>query len=213
MPKIIQLNNSESNDWLKVTEQVLRGGGVIGFPTDTYYGLGADPFNPTAIEKIFTIKAREKNKPILLLIGDIEQLSQVTKKVSKEARILMKSFWPGPLTLLFEARNDLPNNLLGDGNTIGVRLPDSIVVSQLLRRIKKPITATSANASGQMGCKSGDEVSKALGEKLDLVLDGGHSPGGKASTIIDTSCYPPKLIRDGVIEKKEIETALNILLD
>lgn len=213
MPKIFQVNNSESEDWLKFAEQVLDSGGVIGFPTDTYYGLGANPFDSAAIDKIFEIKSREKNKPILLLIGDIEQLSQVVKKVSKEAQILMKSFWPGPLTLLFEAKKDLPKNLLGNGHTIGVRFPDNLVVAQLLRKTGKPITATSANTSGEASCESGEGLISALGNKLDLILDGGRSPGGKASTIVDTSCYPPRLIRDGVLERKEIEAALNVLLD
>jgi len=213
MPKIIQVNKLESEDWLQITANVLDSSGVIGFPTDTFYGLGANPFDSTAIDKIFTIKSRDKGKPILLLIGEGGQLTQVVKKVSKEAEILIKAFWPGPLTLLFEAASGLPSNLLGNGNTIGVRFPNNQVVSQLMRKIGRPITGTSANVSGSVECRSGTELLNALGDKLDLVLDGGEAPGGKASTIVDTSCFPPKLIRDGEVEREKIESVLNISLE
>ena len=212
MPKIIQINKFESEDWLQTTASILDSSGVIGFPTDTFYGLGANPFDPAAIDKIFTIKSRDKNKPILVLIGEGEQLSQVVKMVSKEADTLIKAFWPGPLTLLFEAKSGLPSNLLGNGNTIGVRFPNSQVASQLMCKTGKPITATSANVSGSTECRSGKELLNVLGDKLDLVLDGGESPGGKASTIIDTSCFPPKLIRVGEIDREKAESVLNISL-
>jgi L-threonylcarbamoyladenylate synthase len=213
MPKIIQINKFESEDWLKTTANVLDSSGVIGFPTDTFYGLGANPFDPAAIDKIFTIKSRDNSKPILVLIGEGDQLSQIVEKVSKEADILIKAFWPGPLTLLFAAKSGLPSNLLGNGNTIGVRFPNSKIASQLMRKTGKPITATSANVSGSMECRSGSELFDVLGDKLDLILDGGNAPGGKASTIVDTSCFPPKLIRDGEIERKKIESILNISLE
>lgn len=213
MPKVIQVNSSDPKDWLQVTMEVLSSGGVIGFPTDTYYGLGANPFDPLAIDKIFEIKGREKDKPILLLIGDIEQLSLIVKNVTKVAETLMKAFWPGPLTLLFEAKDDLPRNLLGNGNTIGVRFPDSLIASRIMRKTGKPITATSANVSGNMQCSSSNELVKVLGDRLDLILDGGDTPGGKASTIIDTSCFPPKLIREGKVEREKIESVLNISLE
>ena len=212
MPKIIQINKFESEDWLQTTANILDSSGVIGFPTDTFYGLGANPFDQAAIDKIFAIKSRDKNKPILVLIGEGEQLSQVVKMVSKEADTLIKAFWPGPLTLLFEAKSGLPSNLLGNGNTIGVRFPNSQVASQLMCKTGKPITATSANVSGSTECRSGKELLNVLGDKLDLVLDGGESPGGKASTIIDTSCFPPKLIRVGEIDREKVESVLNISL-
>jgi L-threonylcarbamoyladenylate synthase len=211
MPKIIQV--SESEDWLKITIKVLDSSGVIGFPTDTFYGLGANPFDSAAIDKIFTIKSRDRGKPILVLIGESEQLSQVVKKVSKEAETLINAFWPGPLTLLFEAASGLPSNLLGNGNIIGVRFPNSQVASQLMRTTGKPITATSANVSGSMECRSGNELLNALGDKLDLILDGGEASGGKASTIVDTSCFPPKFIRDGEVERKKIESVLNMSIE
>ncbi len=212
MPKVIPANNLEFEDWLQATEKVLDSSGVIGFPTDTYYGLGANPFDAAAIEKIFEIKSREKNKPILLLIGDMGQLSSLVKEVSAVAETLMKAFWPGPITLLFEAKSSLPKNLLGNGNTIGIRFPDSLVAVQLMRKIGGPITATSANVSGELGCRSSQELLNTLGEQLDLILDGGCVPGGKSSTIVDTSCFPPKLIRDGTLEREKIEAVLNIPL-
>ena len=211
MPKIIQVSDSE--DWLQIAVEVLDSSGVIGFPTDTVYGLGANPFDLTAIDKIFSIKSRDRGKPILLLIGEGGQLSQVVKKVSKEAETLMNVFWPGPLTLLFEAAYGLPSNLLGNGTTIGVRFPNSHVASQLMRKTGKPITATSANISGGMECRSGNELFNTLGDKLDLILDGGESPRGKPSTIVDTSCFPPKLIRDGEVDRVKIESVLNVSLE
>ena len=104
MPRVISVNNPELGDWLQITAKTLDSSGVIGFPTDTYYGLGANPFDPTAIEKIFEIKSREKNKPILLLIGDTQQLFSIVEEVSPVAETLMMVFWPGPITLLFEAK-------------------------------------------------------------------------------------------------------------
>jgi L-threonylcarbamoyladenylate synthase len=214
MPKNIRINDAiASDEWLKEVKNVYVSGGVIGFPTDTFYGLGVDPLDSSAIEKIFKIKSRDKNKPILLLIGEKEQLSSIVKEVSPIAETLMEFFWPGPLTLLFEAKESLPQSLLGNGNTVGVRFPKSELVLQLLRKIGSPITATSANISGKEDCRSGQELFATIGKQLDLVIDGGEAPGGKVSTIIDSTFFPPKLIREGALERAEIEAVLNISLD
>ena len=214
MPKIIQVNDlAEHSEWLEEAKNVYASGGVIGFPTDTFYGLGVDPLDSLAIEKIFNIKSRDKNKPILLLIGETAQLSLIVGKISPIAETLMEFFWPGPLTLLFEAKNNLPQSLLGNGNTVGVRFPMSKLSVQLLKGIGFPITATSANVSGGDDCRSGQELLDTIGKQLDLVLDGGVAPGGKASTIIDSTCYPPKLVREGALAREQIEAVLNISLD
>jgi len=185
--------------------KVLLQGGVIAFPTDTFYGLAVDPFNLKAVDRIFEIKGREKNKPLLLLISSREQLKMLVKKITTAHSILMKNFWPGPLTLLFEPCSVIPKNVSANSNRIGIRQPGNIMTQNLISALGQPITAPSANRSGEEPPVTAKQVYQYLGNDVDLILDGGKCPGGEPSTLVDAVETPVRLIRPGVIPFSEIE--------
>ena len=185
--------------------KVLLQGGVIAFPTDTFYGLAVDPFNLKAVDRIFEIKGREKNKPLLLLISSREQLKMLVKKITSAHAILMKNFWPGPLTLLFEPCSVIPENVSANSNRIGIRQPGNIMTQNLISALGQPITAPSANRSGEEPPFTAKQVHQYLGNDVDLILDGGKCPGGEPSTLVDAVETPVRLIRPGVIPFSEIE--------
>ncbi|MEK6683296.1 MAG: L-threonylcarbamoyladenylate synthase [Nitrospirota bacterium] len=190
--------------------QIVRSGGVIAFPTETFYGLGADPFNAKAVERLFEIKGREPGKPILLVIDDMKRAEGIVKTISEDAGRLIRKFWPGPLTLLFESTSRVTSALTGGTGKIGIRIPSHPVALQLLQAAGQALTATSANRSGQPGAATANRVEKTIGPKLDLILDGGATPGGPGSTIVDATFHPPRLIREGKIPFRDILSSLGL---
>ena len=195
---------------LQTIRSVLNSAGVIAFPTDTYYGLGADPFNPQALSRIFRIKQRPMDKPLLVLIHSLEQLATLTSEVSENAGLLMERFWPGPLTLIFKAAPGVPKELTAGTGTVGVRQPDHPFTQKLLQELQQPLTAPSANISGDKEPVTAQEVANTLGEALDLIVDGGPAPGGKLSTILDTTTDPPTVLREGAVSFEDMESLLPI---
>ncbi len=191
-------------------QSVLNSGGVIAFPTDTFYGLGADPFNPDALSRIFQIKQRPADKPLLVLIHSLDQLADLTQEVTDSARQLMERFWPGPLTLIFKAAAGLPDALTAGTGTLGIRLPGHPFTRELLETLDRPLTAPSANISNAQELQTARQVENTLGEKLNLIVDGGPAPGGKVSTILDTITNPPTLIREGALSRSDLESVLPI---
>ncbi len=187
-------------------QKVLLQGGVIAFPTDTFYGLGVDPFNQDAVDKIFRLKRRNKNKPLLLLVSSREQLESLVKGVTPAHSILMQVFWPGRLSLLFEPRSKIPRNL--SAGRIGIRLPVNTMTRDLISALGQPITAPSANIEGETPPTTAKQVDQSLGKSLDLIIDGGTCPGGEPSTIVDPSEENVQLIRPGAIPFNNIEVAL-----
>lgn len=185
-----------------------RRGGVIAFPTETFYGLGVDPFNISALEKLFALKGRVKGKPVLLIIEDASMLASVTSDVSQEAIALMDTFWPGPLTMLFRANTRVPGAVTGRTGKVGVRVSSSPVCQRLLKAIKSPITATSANLAGREPAKSAEEVIACFGDKVDVVIDGGRLKAKAPSTVIDMEGEDIRLVREGAVPFKEIMKAL-----
>jgi L-threonylcarbamoyladenylate synthase len=186
--------------------KVLLQGGVIAFPTDTFYGLGVDPFNRDAVDLIFTIKGREKNKPLILLISSREQLGTLVRDITPAHSTLMQEFWPGPLTLLFEPRSVIPENV--SAGQIGIRQPGNSMTRELITAFGQPITAPSANLAGEAPPTSAKQVEQSLGRHLDLIIDGGTCPGGEPSTLVDATETPVRLIRPGAIPFNDIEVAL-----
>lgn len=184
---------------LDVAVLVLRAGGVVAFPTETYYGLAVDPFNPAALSLLFALKKRPARKPILTLIRDAAQLSLLTQSIPAVYEPLMKKFWPGPLTLIFKARPGLPAQLTGGTGTVGVRVSSQPLAMGLVDAFAGPITATSANISGQPPCVDEEEVQRQFGNGVDLILAGATPPGGKGSTIVSQQDGTLQLVRDGVI--------------
>ncbi len=195
---------------IKNIQSVLNASGVIAFPTDTFYGLGADPSNPDALSKIFRIKQRPPDKPLLILIHSLDQLEDLTQEVTDHAHTLMEHFWPGPLTLLFKAAPGLPDALTAGTGTIGIRLPGHPFTLRLLERLGQPLTAPSANLSEAKEPRTAQEVVRELGDALDLIVDGGPAPGGKVSTILDTTTEPPILLREGALSRSDLESVLPV---
>jgi len=183
---------------------VLNDGGVVAFPTETYYGLAVDPLNPLALNHLFTLKERDTAKPILTLVDDRESLSSLVHEIPIVYLQLMEKFWPGPLTLIFQAKINLPTLLTAGTATIGVRQSSHPFARQLLRAFGRPITATSANISGHDAAIDAHEVKTQFGKQIDMVFDGGKAPGILGSTIVGFDGSQLKLIREGVIPFDEI---------
>lgn len=186
----------------------LRGGGVIGFPTDTAYGLGADPWNETAVRQIFKIKGRPESKPILLLVDSYEMLDQVAS-IPKDLHELTDKFWPGPLTMILPARErTVVSSITAGTGTVGVRWPSATFPLKLVAAFKKPITATSANRTGMGTTVTAEEVRFQLHDRLDVLIDGGRLPARSGSTLLDLSVDPPVLLREGPITFEALQEAL-----
>jgi L-threonylcarbamoyladenylate synthase len=189
---------------IKQASQLILQGGVVAFPTETFYGLGADAGDVVALQKVFQIKGREENKPLLLLVADRTWVQDLVKKISPAAEALIERFWPGPLTLVFEASAHLPPILTANTGKVGLRVSSHPVTQALVQAVGRAITGTSANLSGQASPSLAAQVSQALGRKVDAILDGGKTAGGLGSTVLDVSAVLPKIIRQGAISQEEL---------
>lgn len=181
----------------------LKQGGVVAFPTETYYGLAADPDNKTAVAKIFSIKRRQEEKPLLLLIEDISHLRSIVRDIPDIYLPLMDKYWPGPLTLIFGASRSVNSRITGNSGTVGVRISPHPVAAQLVKQMGKPITATSANISGRAPAKSAREVWEMLGDSVDYIIDGGQTEAGLCSTLLGQKNGQLILLRPGQIDLSE----------
>jgi len=182
--------------------RTIRDGGVIGFRTDTFYGLGADPFNASAVQKIRALKGREEAKPILLLIAEINEIWRFINNQSELFQSIADRFWPGPITLIGQARPELPTELTAGTRTIGLRLPDVEHLRSLLRECGGALTATSANTSGNPPATTAAEVDRYFGDRIDMVLDGGKTLATQPSSVLDVSGEKPQLIREGAVTRE-----------
>lgn len=186
--------------------RVVAAGGLVAIPTESYYALGASPVNAQAVERVFQVKQRPERKPLLVLVADLMQLSHLVQSVPRAASLLMERFWPGPLTLVFVAAASLSPVLTGGTGSIGIRLPASPLLLDLLRRVG-PLTGTSANRSGASPVTTAEEVQRAVGEDIQLILDGGRTAGGPPSTIVDVR-GPIRLVREGALPVTSVVEAL-----
>jgi L-threonylcarbamoyladenylate synthase len=187
---------------------IIARGGVIAFRTDTFYGLGADPFNRVAVSAINELKGREAAKPILLLIADASDVDRLIAERSALFDQICERHWPGPLTLVGKAWPELPEDLTAGTGTIGIRLPDDADVRDLVRRCRGALTATSANLSGQPAARTAQEVESYFPQGIDLIVDGGEVTATRESTVLDLSGPQPYLIREGAIRLAELEESL-----
>jgi len=186
--------------------EILRAGGLVAFPTDTVYGLGALAFDARAVESIYAAKERPIEKAIPVLIGDAQDLVKVAAAVPPMAEKLARTFWPGPLTLVVPKHPGLPESVSAT-TTVGVRVPDHPLARALLQAAG-PLAVTSANMSGRASPSSAAEVVAQIGGRVPLVLDGGATPGGIASTVVDCTGPDPIILREGPIRLAEIQAAL-----
>ncbi len=184
--------------------QLILKGGVVAFPTETFYGLAADGLNERALQKVFQIKGREGDKPLLLLVADRSWVPGLVQGISSLAERLMEKFWPGPLTLVFAASPHIPAILTANTGKIGLRISSFPAAQALVQAVGRAITGTSANLSGQPSLSTAQEVFQALGGKVDLILDGGKTAGGLGSTVLDVSGVQPTVIREGAISRREL---------
>ena len=194
---------------IKEAAGVIKQGGVIVFPTRCLYGLGADAMNPNAVERIIEIKQRPADNPILVLIHSKKQLEMLVEKIPPAANAIMEAFWPGRVTLVFDARGTLPGLLTAQTGKIGVRLPGHPVAAAMLRQVKGPVTGTSANLSGRPGCNRLSDMDPQITGQVDLVLDAGRLQGGVGSTVVDVTEEPPQILREGQIAASQIMGSLN----
>jgi L-threonylcarbamoyladenylate synthase len=185
---------------------VLRRGGIVAIPTETYYGLGVDPFNPAALSHLAKIKGRPDDRPILVLIGASEQLSDLVDHVPLAAAALMEAFWPGPLTIVFPARAGLPELVTAGTGTVGVRSTSLAALSNILE-VVGPLTGTSANRSGKIPARTAREVQRALGDEIDLIVDAGTTAGGLPSTVIQVQ-GEIRIVREGAVPRPLIRQTL-----
>jgi L-threonylcarbamoyladenylate synthase len=185
----------------------LQRGGVIGFPTDTAYGLGADPFNSAAVQRIFEIKGRAETKPILLLVDSLDMANQVAH-LTPQAMALAERFWPGPLTMILPARPVVPAIITAGSSTVGIRWPHAPFAQKLIRGFGKPITATSANRAGLPSAVTPIEVREQLEGSLEILIDGGTLPARSGSTLLDLTETPAKLLREGPIGARDLSDVL-----
>src|SRR5215468_2235270 len=183
----------------------LREGGVAAIPTDTLYGLAADPWNSAAVAKVFTIKGRPDDRALPLVAADVDQVERWIGEMNPVARRLARRFWPGPLTLVMRAPDALAPQVTAGGTTIGVRVPSHAVTRALCAAFDRPVTATSANISGQAATDDPEKIAETLASGVDLLLDSGTTPGGPASTIVDLTHGEMRLIREGAVSWKEVK--------
>jgi L-threonylcarbamoyladenylate synthase len=178
---------------------ILRAGGLVALPTETFYGLGAHAFDDAAVARIFQVKRRPPDKPLLVLVDSLAMIERVAGEVSVRAQRLAARYWPGPLTLVLPAHPSIPAGLTAGTGTIGVRLSSHPVARALVAALGAPLTAPSANPHGGESPRTADEVIAVLGEGCDLVLDAGPTPGGPPSTVLDLTGTVPTVLRPGAV--------------
>jgi len=210
MPEILKVDADISEEIiLTQAVEILANGGIIAYPTETFYGLGVDATNEKAIENIFAVKGRNFKNPVSLIIGQADDIHPLVQDVPQTAKKLMAAFWPGALTIVFLAANNVSPLLTAGSGKIGLRVSSHPIALGIVQKLKRPLTATSANLSGAPECTRASEVAEQLSNKIDAIIDLGDTPGGKGSTIIDVTCDPLIILREGVISRKTIEKCLN----
>jgi len=204
--EILRLSSdSQDKPLLQRATELIRNGGVIVFPTETVYALGADAMNERAVQRVFHLKKRMFGKPIAIFLPKLQDLKRFVKKITPSANKLIKEFWPGPLTLIFKSKSGQMTHLTGKEGKLGVRFSSSKFVQSLLIETKTPLTATSANLSGKPEPVSAEQVLSYFDWKIDLIIDGGHSSNATSSSVVDVSEEMPILLREGRITYQEFK--------
>ena len=212
--EILRVNSNEPEERLVgyVADQI-RGGKAVGMPTDTFYGLSVDPFNLRAVDTVYEIKERSRHKPLSLLIESVDQAEELTRPMPSEFYALARRFWPGPLTLIVRAAPRLPLKVTANTGNVAIRVPAAAIPLAIIRRSGIPLTATSANISGESECTTAHAVKEQLGDRIPLIVDGGESPRSVASTIVDLTVDHLggngwRVIREGAVPTQEIAELL-----
>jgi len=188
--------------------EVLGRGGVMAYPTETFYGLGAAAFSARAVSRIFDLKGRDPGKPLSVIAADLDMVAEIAGPLPAAFWTLAEEFWPGPLTLVLRAAPDWPDFLAGPGGTVAVRVPPLAWLRKLAYELSQPLTATSANLSGEKEIAEPGQVRAVFEGKLDLIVDGGPTPGGAPSTVFDLTGAEPRLLSEGAVPASRIRAAL-----
>lgn len=208
-PEVLPVNATQPDtEALQRAATAILAGRLVAFPTETVYGLGANALDPRAVERIFAAKGRPTNNPIIVHVADVAAAAQLTTIWPDTAQELAQRFWPGPLTLVLPKRPEVPAVVTGGGPNVGVRLPAHPVAAALLRTVRVPIAAPSANASLHISPTTAEHVVRSLGNRVDLVLDAGACPGGLESTVVDLASDPPRLLRPGLVSLEQLRQCL-----
>ncbi len=202
-PRVVVLPSSAPRaiEW---AAERLAAGGVIAIPTDTVYGICASLAHEEALERLFEIKDRPTERTIPILVSSTEHLKQVAAHLDLDVALLLERYWPGPLTVVVPAREGMPKQVTGPGNTVGVRMPNHPLAIEVIEKAGGAIACTSANRSGERPARSAYEVAESIGPKLDLILDGGIAPGGVPSTVVAVEGDEIRVIREGAIPIEHI---------
>ena len=200
MTRVVAVDSeAPSREALDVAAAILSSGGLVAFPTESFYGLGADALDPRALARVFAVKGRPESKPLLVLVDSVAMVEDVVSEVPAGARALMARHWPGALTLVLKAAAHVPEKLTAGTGTIGVRMPGHPVALALVRAARLAVTAPSANPSGAEPPTTALAVRRHFEGAVDLILDGGPTAGGAGSTIADCTVWPPRVLRRGPV--------------
>lgn len=207
--KILKINPLQpETELINIASTVLHDGGVIAYPTETIYGIGCNAYNNEAVTRIYELKGRDHSKAMIIIAADLLQISELVERIPDTAEKLVESFWPGPLTMVFEASEKLQQYAIRNSKTIAVRIPANEICLSLLKSCDFPIVSTSANKSGMPVSTNVEQVKNSFGKELDLIIDGGPTPSSAPSTVVDVTKTPLKIIREGAISKLEINSVL-----
>jgi L-threonylcarbamoyladenylate synthase len=205
---MVRILKAEAEGTLAEAIAVLKGGGLVAYPSDTVYGLGAAASDERAVARVFAVKGRLSGKALPLLLAGVEDMAPLCAEVSPIAKLLTERFWPGPLTLVLRRSPAFQSAALGGGENVALRVPDHHFLRQLIRALGEPISGTSANRSGRPSCRTPREVQRRLRDAVDLIIDGGPSRAGQESTVVDITEDTPVIVRTGALSREEIERAI-----
>ncbi len=209
MSEIIKINPKHpETDLILRAARVLQNQGVIGYPTETVYGIGSNVFATAAVERIYKLKNRDQSKALIVIAADTIQIGDLVSDIPEAAEKLMENFWPGPLTLVFKSSVTLQSSAFRRSQTIAIRIPDCSICLSLLKTCGFPIISTSANHSGEAPATTARQVAEIFGDQLDLIVDGGETPSSTPSTVVDVTRTPVRILREGGISRLEINTVL-----
>ncbi len=208
MAEILKVENNRLEFLLEYAVRLIVAGKVVAFPTDTFYGLAADPFNLAAVTEIFRIKRRTADRPLPLLVDSIDQAVDLANDPPRIFFTLAQKFWPGPLTLVVPASRQIPLKVTANTGKVGLRWPKAPLAVALIAASARPLTGTSANLSEMAACSTAADVDHQIGNSLPLILDGGRTEGQAASTVVDLTGERARILRPGAIPESELKEFL-----
>lgn len=209
MAEILKIDGATLPDALECAARLIESGKLVAFPTDTVYGLGADPFNLSAVSEVFRVKGRSFNRPLPLLVNSLDLAIELTSDPPRLFFELAEKYWPGPLTMVVPASRLVPLKVTGNTGNVGLRWPRAEFVISLITASARPLTGTSANLTDRPTCKTAAEVNDQIGESLPLILDGGPTGDHASSTVVDLSGLRPRILRYGPITEEELKEFLD----